>query len=67
MKKDARLTFRVNSGLKRDLEAIAAREGQSVARLCEAFLLAGSDTYKKQGIRFLQRMLGRVETKPEEE
>jgi hypothetical protein len=67
MKKDARLTFRVNSGLKRDLEAIAAREGQSVARLCEAFLLASSDTYKKQGIRFLQRMLGRVETKPEEE
>jgi len=36
--------FRVNSNLKRDVEAIATREGQSVAWICEAFLLAGSDT-----------------------
>jgi hypothetical protein len=47
MKKDARLTFRVNSSLKSDVETIATREGQSVARICEAFLLAGSDTYKR--------------------
>jgi hypothetical protein len=64
MKKDTRLTFRVNSHLKRDVEAIAAREGQSVARICEAFLLAGSDVYKKQGTKFLERMLGRVGIKP---
>jgi len=64
MKKDTRLTFRVSSHVKRDVEAIAAREGQSVARICEAFLLAGSDAYKKQGSKFLERMLGRVGTKP---
>jgi hypothetical protein len=64
MKKDTRLTFRVNSHLKKDVEAIAAREGQSVARICEAFLLAGSDAYKKLGAKFLERMLGRVGTKP---
>jgi hypothetical protein len=64
MKKDTRLTFRVSSHLKKDVEAIATREGQSVARICEAFLLAGSDTYKKQGTKFLERMLGRVGTKP---
>ena len=64
MKKDTRLTFRVSSHVKRDVEAIAAREGQSVARICEAFLLAGSDAYKKQGSKFLVRMLGRVGTKP---
>jgi len=64
MKKDTRLTFRVNSGLKRGVEAIATREGQSVARICEAFLLAGSDAYKKGGTKFLQRMLGRLSTKP---
>jgi hypothetical protein len=63
MKKDTRLTFRVNSGLKRDVEAIATREGQSVARICEAFIMAGSDAYKKQGAKFLQRMLGRLGTK----
>jgi hypothetical protein len=66
MKKDTRLTFRVNSSLKKDVEAIATREGQSVARICEAFLVAGSDTYKRQGAKFLQRMLGRLSTKPME-
>jgi hypothetical protein len=64
MKKDTRLTFRVNSILKKDVEAVATREGVSVARICEAFLLAGSDAYKKQGTKFLQRMLGRLSTKP---
>jgi hypothetical protein len=63
MKKDTRLTFRVRSDLKKELETIAAREGQSVARICEAFLLAGSDAYKKDGTRLLQRMIGRLSTK----
>lgn len=63
MKKDTRLTFRVNSELKRDVEAIASREGQSVARICEAFIMAGSEAYKKQGTKSLRRMLGRLGTK----
>ena len=62
MKKDTRLTFRVNSGLKRDVESIATHEGQSVARICEAFIMAGSDAYRKQGTKFLRRMLGRLGT-----
>ena len=66
MKKDTRLTFRVTSGLKRDVEAIAAREGQSVARICEAFIMAGSDAYKKQGTKSLRRMLGQLGTKTTE-
>ncbi len=63
MKKDTRLTFRVKSDLKKDVESIATREGQSVARICEAFIMAGSDAYKKQGTRSLRRMLGRLGTK----
>ncbi len=63
MKKDTRLTFRVRSDMKKELETIAAREGQSVARICEAFLLAGSDAYKKDGTRLLQRLIGRLSTK----
>lgn len=63
MKKDARLTFRVNSDLKRELEAIATREGQSVARICEVFILAGSDVYKRQGNKLLQKLIGRLNTK----
>jgi len=67
MKKDARLTFRVNSELKKEIEAIATREGQSVARICEAFLLTGSDSYKKQGSKLLQRLLGRLGTRSTED
>jgi len=66
MRKDTRLTFRVSSKVKRDIEAIASREGQSVARICEAFLVAGFDAYRKQGTKFVQSMLGRVGTKAED-
>jgi hypothetical protein len=59
MKKDTRLTFRVRSDLKKDLETIAAREGRSVAQICDAFLKAGSEAYKNQGSKFLQRFLSR--------
>ncbi len=60
MKKDTRLSFRVRSDLKNNLEAIAAREGRSVAQICEAFLKAGSETYKKRGPKYLQRFLSRL-------
>jgi len=59
MKKDTRLTFRVHSNLKKDLEAIAAREGRSVAQICDAFLKVGSEIYTKKGSKFLQRFLSR--------
>jgi hypothetical protein len=62
VKKDARLTFRVRSDLKKDVEGIANREGHSVAQICEAFLLAGSEAYKKQGSKFVKRMLARLIT-----
>jgi hypothetical protein len=46
--------------LKKELESIAAREGRSAAQICEAFLRAGSETYKKQGAKFLQRFLAKT-------
>jgi hypothetical protein len=63
MKKDARLTFRVRSDLKKDVEEIAKHEGHSVAQICEAFLLAGCDAYKKQGNKSVKRALARLITK----
>jgi len=57
MKKDTQLTFRIRSDLKKELETIAAREGRSVAQVCEAFLKAGTQSYKKKGSAFLQRFL----------
>ena len=57
MTKDTRFTLRIRSDLKKELETIAAREGRSVAQVCEAFLKAGSESYKKKGSGFLQRFL----------
>jgi hypothetical protein len=45
--------------LKQELEKVAAQEGRSAAQICEAFLRAGSESYKKQGPKFLRRFLGR--------
>jgi hypothetical protein len=59
MKKDMRFTFRIGSDLKKDLELIAARESRSVAQICDAFLKAGSETYKKRGSKYLQHLLAR--------
>jgi hypothetical protein len=63
MKKDLRFTFRIGSDLKKDLESIAAREGRSVAQICDAFLKAGSEAYRKNGPKYLQRFLSRQEKK----
>jgi hypothetical protein len=63
MKKDTRLTFRVHSDLKKDLESIADREGRSVAQICDAFLKAGSEAYRKNGSKYVQRFLARQEKK----
>ena len=66
MRKDTRLTFRVHSGFKKDLEAIAAREGRSVAQICDAFLKVGSEIYLRKGPKFLQRFLSRQKKEPSE-
>jgi hypothetical protein len=61
MKKDTRLTFRAPSNLKENLEDIAAREGRSVAQICEAFLRVGISLYGKKGSSLLQKFLGQTE------
>lgn len=58
MKKDTQFTFRIRTDLKRELQIIAASEGRSMAQICEAFLRAGSEVYKKEGPKFLRRFLG---------
>jgi hypothetical protein len=63
MAKDTRLTLRVDSLLKNELEAIAAREGRSVAQVTEAFLRRGLKTYKQKGSKSIQDYITR--RKPE--
>ena len=62
--KDARLTFRIRSELKKRLESVAASEGRSVAQVCEAFLRAGLLAYDKDGAKYVKRLLARSELPP---
>jgi hypothetical protein len=39
--------------LKKDLEAIAAREACSVAQVCEVILQSGVTAYHKEGAKYL--------------
>jgi hypothetical protein len=66
MKKDTQLTFRIRSDLKKELETIGAREGRSVAQVCEAFLKAGAESYKKKGSDVLQRFLAKPGSSPKD-
>jgi hypothetical protein len=54
MKKDSQFTLRIPSNLKIQLEEIASSEGRSTAQICEAFLRAGTDNYKKKGSKFIK-------------
>jgi len=60
MTKDSRLAFRVTSELREQIESIAAKEGRSVAQVCEAFLKAGADQYRREGSKTLQKYLQRT-------
>jgi len=62
VRKDARLTFRVSSALKQQLEGIAKELDESVARVCEAFLTSGVDSYERKGKTSLERYLGKITT-----
>ena len=66
MRKDTRFTLRIRSELKKELETIAAREGRSVAQVCEAFLKAGSESNKKKGSGFVQRFLAETQFRPKD-
>jgi hypothetical protein len=63
MRKNDRLSFRVGSDLKKALEAVAATEGRSLAQICEVFLKAGSEIYKKEGTKLVQRFLAQRKPK----
>jgi hypothetical protein len=57
--KDTRLTLRIRSELKKELESVADKERRSVAQICEAFLQAGLSAYNKDGTKYVHRFLPR--------
>ena len=59
MPKDERIGFRIPSEVKGALLRIAAKEGRSLAQVCEIFLKAGIQAYEKDGPQYLQRFVAR--------
>lgn len=59
MRKDTALSFRIPGHLKAELEKVALSEGRSLAQVCEALLAGGIEIYKKEGAKYLQRLISR--------
>jgi hypothetical protein len=51
--------FRLSANLKRELLEIAKLEGRTLSQLCELFVIGGLEAYKKQGSKYVQRVVGR--------
>jgi hypothetical protein len=59
MRKDERIGLRIPADLKKVLSKIAIKEGRSLAQVCEVFLRGGTEAYKRDGPKYLQRHLSR--------
>jgi len=53
------LAFRVAPELKRELQRIADDEQRPLSQVCEMLLYEGVDACKKEGTRFMQRLVAR--------
>jgi len=62
--KNEQVGFRISADLKRELQAVARREGRTLSRLCEILLAGGLEIYKKEGSKYLQRMLSHYKKEP---
>jgi predicted DNA-binding protein len=62
--KNEQVGFRIPADLKRELQAVARREGRTLSQLCEILLSGGLETYKKEGSKYLQRMLSHYKKEP---
>jgi len=57
--KNDQIGFRVPAGLKKELQDVAKREGRTLSQVCEILVAGGLDSYKKEGSKYLHRLLSR--------
>ena len=53
------LVFRVNPELRRDIQQIADEEQRTITQVCEMLLHEGVEAYKKEGPKFIQRLVAK--------
>lgn len=57
------IAFRVAPGLKRELQRISDDEQRALSQVCEMLLYEGIEAYKKEGPRFIQRLVAKQKTR----
>ena len=53
------LVFRVDPALRQDVQRIADEEQRTITQVCEMLLYEGVDAYKKEGPKFMQRLVAK--------
>ena len=53
------LAFRVSPDLKNEIQGIANSEARSISQVCELLLSEGVESYKKEGPKFIQRLVSK--------
>jgi len=53
------LAFRIPPELKNEIQKIADSEARSISQVCELLLAEGVEAYKKDGPRFMQRLVAK--------
>ena len=57
------LVFRVDSALRRDIQRIADEEQRTITQICEMLLYEGVEAYKKDGPKFIQRLVAKQKSR----
>jgi hypothetical protein len=55
--------FRVPPALKDEIQDIADSEARSISQICELLLEEGVESYKRDGPKFIQRLITKHKTK----
>jgi hypothetical protein len=57
------VAFRVAPELKRELQRISDDEQRALSQVCEMLLYEGVEAYKKEGSKFIQRLVAKQKSR----
>jgi len=57
------IAFRVSAELKRELQRMADDEQRALSQICEMLLHEGIEAYKKEGPKFMHRLVAKQKTR----
>jgi hypothetical protein len=56
----------VDPALRRDVQRIATEEQRTITQVCEMLLYEGVEAYKKEGPKFMQRLVAKQKARIKE-